>query len=79
MGAEVGNVSSDDVCDYIEDARRSRRQRFTRGSLLFTGAAVACGALATRMSDIGHAVGFGALGAALLVAAGAMLWNGRRQ
>jgi hypothetical protein len=35
-------------------------------------------ALATQMTDIGHATGFAGLGAALAIGAGVLVWSARR-
>lgn len=69
---------ADPVQAYLHHARAARRMRARRAALVLTAGAIACGLMITRMTDIGHAVGFAALAAALLVGAGVIIWTGRQ-
>ena len=61
--------SDDPIETYTRDQQRSRRRGLRRAALVMFLAAAAATALASRMSDIGHAVGFVGLGVSLLAGA----------
>ena len=70
-------VERDSVGDYLRDAAEARRRGLRKAAGGLALGAVLCGALASRMTDIGHFVGFVGLALALLVAA-FVVWRSER-
>ena len=62
---------------YLAAARADRVRRFRRLAAVFALGAVATGAMATRMTDIGHATGFMAVAGVFVLTAVLMLLVGR--
>lgn len=62
-------MTTDPIEAYQQEARSYRRRQAWRAAAIIGLAGTACVALATRMSDIGHAAGFACAGGTLLVGA----------
>ncbi len=67
----------EEVTAYLREAARDRRRTMRHAAMVLAAGAVASGAMVTRMSDIGHATGFGALAVSLLFGALALVIEGR--
>ncbi|MEM9487707.1 MAG: hypothetical protein AAGC55_01115 [Myxococcota bacterium] len=72
------SLRDDTIERYLRDARQHRRRQLRRaGFVLVVGGLVSVG-LATRMTDIGHFVGFLGVGLALWIGAAVVIRSDRR-